>query len=178
MATRKSVDTPAMQARRMPFVAKIKRDDPFHPNDLREISAMCRRIAGSSEYLSKAGWREDADYSVYRFTTWARARAMQHWIDRSGIAHRPMPKLGSTRDETAAEKRAGLAWGLRTGAARPIVQMYQLSRYAGDSDLTAFNAACVVAQAYGRPTGEIQVTVRTLLGWARERRRGWFIGIY
>jgi hypothetical protein len=25
------------------------------------------------------------------FPNWAKARAMQHWIDRSGIAHRPMP---------------------------------------------------------------------------------------
>jgi hypothetical protein len=27
-------------------------------------------------------------------TTWAKARAMQHWIDRSGIVHRP---IGSSR---------------------------------------------------------------------------------
>ncbi len=177
MATRKGVDTPAMQARRMPFVAKIKRDDPFHPNDLREIKAMCRRIAGASEYLSKAGWREDADFLVYRFTTWAKARAMQHWIDSSGIAHRPMPKLGPSKDEKVDAKRGALAWGLRTGAVRPIVQVYQLSRYAGDSDLTAFNAACDVAKAYGRPTDQLQATVRTLLEWARERHRGWFEGL-
>jgi hypothetical protein len=28
---------------------------------------------------------------LFYFSTWAKARAMQHWIDRSGIAHRPMP---------------------------------------------------------------------------------------
>ena len=28
---------------------------------------------------------------VYDFTTWAKARAMQHWIDCSRIADRPMP---------------------------------------------------------------------------------------
>jgi hypothetical protein len=32
-----------------------------------------------------AGWREDSGYRVYHFTTWAKARAMQHWIDRSGL---------------------------------------------------------------------------------------------
>ena len=37
------------------------------------------------------GWREDAGFLLYYFPTWAKARAMQHWIDRSGIAHRPMP---------------------------------------------------------------------------------------
>jgi hypothetical protein len=26
----------------MPFVAKIKRDDPFRPQDAREVEAMCR----------------------------------------------------------------------------------------------------------------------------------------
>ena len=52
---------------------------------------MCRRIAGAAECCSSAGWREESGYLLYHFTTWAKARAMQHWIDRSGIAHRPMP---------------------------------------------------------------------------------------
>ena len=101
MGRAKSVDTPAAQARRMPFVAKIKRQDLFRPNDAQEIYAMCRRIAASSEYQSRSGWREDADFKVYRFTTWAKARAMQYWIDHSGIAQRPMPKLGETPEEIA-----------------------------------------------------------------------------
>ena len=33
---------------------------------------------------------------------------MQHWIDRTGIAHRPMPKLGRTAEEVAERKRAAL----------------------------------------------------------------------
>ena len=61
MGRRKGEDTFAAKRRRMPFVAKIRRED--------------------------AGWL------VCRFTTWAKARAMQHWIDRSGIAHRPMAPL-------------------------------------------------------------------------------------
>ena len=80
----------------MPFTAKIKREDPFCSADQREIYAMCRRIAGAAEHCSSAGWREESGYRLYHFTTWAKARAMQHWIDRSGIAHRPMPKLGPT----------------------------------------------------------------------------------
>lgn len=79
---------------------------------------MCRRIAASSEYLARAGWRENAGFLAYRFATWAKARAMQHWIDRSGIAHRPMPKLGETPEEIAERKRQALEWGLATGAVR------------------------------------------------------------
>ena len=80
-----------MKRRRMPYVAKIKREDPFRPDDSREIEAMVRRIAAAGEHFSIAGWREDAGYRLFHFSTWSKARAMQHWIDRSGIAQRPMP---------------------------------------------------------------------------------------
>ena len=88
---RKGEDTFAMKRRRMPYVAKIKRDDPFRPADRREIEAMVKRIAAAGEHFAIAGWREDAGFLLFHFPTWAKARAMQHWIDRSGIAHRPMP---------------------------------------------------------------------------------------
>src|SRR5215831_21198525 len=45
MGRRKGEDSIASKKRRMPFVAKIKRDDPFCPDDEREIEAMCRRVA-------------------------------------------------------------------------------------------------------------------------------------
>lgn len=80
-----------MKRRRMPYVAKIKRDDPFRPADSREIEAMVKRIAAAGEHVSMAGWREDTGYRLFYFSTWAKTRAMQHWIDRGGIAHRPMP---------------------------------------------------------------------------------------
>jgi hypothetical protein len=88
---RKGEDTFAMKRRRMPYVAKIRRDDPFRSADKREIEAMVKRIAAAGEHFAIAGWREDADFLLFHFPTWAKARAMQHWIDRSGIAHRPMP---------------------------------------------------------------------------------------
>jgi hypothetical protein len=49
---------------------------------------------------------------------------MQHWIDRSGIAHRPMLKLGMTSEEIAETKGRALSWGLATGAVREVVQAY------------------------------------------------------
>ncbi|GEP61053.1 hypothetical protein [Reyranella soli] len=51
---------------------------------------MVRRIAAAGEHCSIAAWREEAGYLLFHFPTWAKARAMQHWIDRSAIACRPM----------------------------------------------------------------------------------------
>jgi len=93
MARRKGEDTFDQKRRRMPFVAKIKREDPFRATDSREINAMVKRIAAAGETFSLAGWREEFGYLLYYyFPTWAKARAMQHWIDRSGIANRPLPR--------------------------------------------------------------------------------------
>jgi hypothetical protein len=76
MGRRRGEDSIASRKRRMPYLAKIKRDDPFRPEDEREIEAMCRRIAAAGEFMALAGWREDAGYRVFHFTTWAKARAM------------------------------------------------------------------------------------------------------
>ena len=174
MGRRKGEDTIAAKRRRMPYVAKIRREDPFRPEDAREVESACRRIAAASEFMVLAGWREDSGYRVYHFTTWAKARAMQHWIDRSGIANRPMPKLGLTAEEIAEAKRLALEWGMRTGAVRDVVQAYRRARYSGDAELTSFNAACAVAMSLGRPGEEVENTVRTLLEWARATYPHWF----
>jgi hypothetical protein len=58
----------------MPYVAKIKRDDPFRSTDRREIEAMVRRIAAAGEHFSIAGWREEAGFTLFHFSTWAKAR--------------------------------------------------------------------------------------------------------
>jgi len=159
MGRRRGEDSIASRKRRMPFVAKIRRDDPFRPQDEREIQAMCKRIAAA------AGWREDAGYRVFHFGTWAKARAMQHWIDRSGIAHRPMPKL-ETPQEREERRHEALVWGLETGAAHAVVQAYQQARDRGESELTGFNAAADVALARGRPLDKVNETARVLIDWA------------
>jgi len=168
MGKRKGEDSIASKKRRMPYVAKIKRDDPFCPDYEREIEAMCRRIAAAGEFMVLAGWRDEAGFRVFHFPTWAKARAMQHWIDRSGIAHRSMPKLGETAEERAEQRREALAWGLNTGAARAIVQAYRQARQRGESELTAFNTAADAALALGRTLDQVNDTTRVLIDWAEK----------
>jgi hypothetical protein len=103
---------------------------------------MCRRIAGAAEHCALASWGEESGYLVYHFTTWTKARAMQHWIDRSGVARRSMPKLAPTPEETAGAKRQVLAWGPAKRAVREIVQAYRRARHARNEELVTFNAAC------------------------------------
>src|SRR5262249_51368510 len=158
MGRRRGEDSIASKKRRMPYVAKIRRDDPFRPEDEREIEAMCRRIAAAGEFMVVAGWREDAGWRVFHFATWAKARAMQHWINRSGIAHRPLPKLGETAEERAERRREALRWGLETGAVQAVVQAYRQARDRGESELTAYNAAADAALALGRPLDKINDT--------------------
>ena len=52
MGRRKGEDSIASRKRRMPYVAKIKRDDSFCPEDEREVEAMCRRIAAAGEFMA------------------------------------------------------------------------------------------------------------------------------
>ena len=53
MGRRKGEDTPDRKRSRMPFMAKIRRDDPFGTDDQRETQAMCRRIATAGQYDRK-----------------------------------------------------------------------------------------------------------------------------
>jgi len=105
---------------------------------------------------------------VFHFPTWAKARAMQHWIDRSGIAGRPMPKLGETAEERLEQQREALAWCLNAGAAHTIVQAYRQARQRGESELTAFNAAADAALAHGGALDLINDTARVLIDWAQK----------
>src|SRR5262245_20164499 len=56
------------------------------------LAADVERAPRRARPFSIAGWREEAGFTFFHFSTWAKARAMQHWSDRSGIAHRPMPR--------------------------------------------------------------------------------------
>ncbi len=175
MSRRKGEDTTEKKRRRMPFVAKIKREDPFRSADQREISAMCRRVAAASEYCAFSEQEKSGEFRVYHFTTWAKARAMQHWIDRSGIAKRPMPKLGLTKEEKETERRELMAWATGTGALRQIVQAYRQRIFAGDGPISASIEAYRVANELGcKKDGQVPA-VDYLVEWARKNHTEWFV---
>lgn len=174
MAKRKSEDTADKKRRRMPYIAKIKRDDPFTTADAQEVYRMCRRIAAAAEHCSFAGWREDAGFLVYHFTTWAKARAMQHWIDRSGIAHRPMPKLGESKEQKAARESEVMEWALGSGAARDIVQAYRRRVRAGDGHISGLCAAYTVAADLGCRRDGLNDAVDYIIEWAQTNHAEWF----
>jgi hypothetical protein len=90
---RKGEDTFAMKRRRMPYVpsSSASARDPCRLAHRREIEAMVKRIAAAGGHFSSAGWREEAGFLLFYFPTWTKERVMQYWMDRSGIAHRPMP---------------------------------------------------------------------------------------
>jgi len=82
----------AEQRNRLPHKALMRRDDPLRPSDEDEVKAMQLSIASGSEYLSYAGNHGDELYCrVFCFDSEEKARAMQAWIDASGIAKRPAP---------------------------------------------------------------------------------------
>jgi hypothetical protein len=79
--------------KRLPHRAYIGRQGPWRREDREEIDATATRIAGGAEYLSWGGARGiEAGRTVFSFDTPEKARAMQGWIDTSGIADRPLPE--------------------------------------------------------------------------------------
>ena len=78
--------------KRLPHKALLCRDEPLLPSDNDEVMAVMVSIAAGSEYLAYAGTRGDELYCrVFCFDMAEKARAMQAWIDASGIASRPPP---------------------------------------------------------------------------------------
>ena len=155
-------------------VAKIKREDPFRTADREEINAACRRIAAASIWDSRAGWGPEAGYRLFYFSTWAKARAMQHWIDRSRIAYRPMPRMGPTKEEKEAKERELMEWALGSGAAREIVQAYRRYIFAGGGHAGALCNAYDAAKDLGCQRDGLNDAVEYIIEWAKTNHAEWF----
>ena len=79
--------------KRLPHKALLRREDPFRKADGEEFEAACKRIAADAEFLVYARGRgEELGCKVICFDTPEKAKAMQAWIDASGIATRPRPE--------------------------------------------------------------------------------------
>ena len=84
----------AAKKRKFPHRAFIKREAPFRRADREDVEAACVRAAAGAGYIFYAGSRGDElGCKVYGFDTADKARAMQEWIDTTGIATRPLPKM-------------------------------------------------------------------------------------
>lgn len=76
--------------KRLPHKALMRRDEPPRRSDDDEVIAMMLSVAAGAEYLSYAGARGEELYCrVFCFDMAEKARAMQAWIDASGIESRP-----------------------------------------------------------------------------------------
>lgn len=162
----------------MPHHAFVRRSFPFRRVDEEEIDAACRRIAGNTEYLIWAGWKDDRerDCRVIGFETPERAKAMQEWIDENRIADRPYPKIGQSKEEFAALREASLRWGFSTGAMRRVVQAYRRKmRESGEGPQAEYQAAHTV-MLYRPPGDEPMIVGMFLVAWAKENHPDWFYG--
>jgi hypothetical protein len=79
--------------KRLPHRAYIGRQGPWRRTDCEEIAVAAAQIACGAEHLLWAGARGiESGRTVIGFDTPEKARAMQAWIDASGIADRPPPE--------------------------------------------------------------------------------------
>jgi hypothetical protein len=74
-----------------PFVARLRREDPFRLEDDRAWRAAADRIAGPTGWYARAGRLADAGCKLIHFATPLEADDMQRWIAESGIETRPAP---------------------------------------------------------------------------------------
>lgn len=87
---RRSTNRHAARIKALPYVARLRRSEPFRQADEAELVAAADRIAGPAGWCAVAGWAPaDVDYKLIRFATAAEAEAMQRWIAESGIETRP-----------------------------------------------------------------------------------------
>ena len=89
---RRSPNSHHLKQRAFPFLARLRREDPFRSADEAEWKAEAARITGGSEqWYSHAGWKEDYGFKLIGFATQDQAAEMQRWIAASGIETRPAP---------------------------------------------------------------------------------------
>lgn len=101
---KRSWNSHEIKRRAFPFLARLRREDPFRSADDAEWKGEADRIAGGSEqWYSHAGWKEDHGFKLIGFATQDQADAMQRWIAESGIETRPPPDRYAMPQLTVAD---------------------------------------------------------------------------
>lgn len=159
---------------RLPFSARLLREDPMRAGDRCEMEEAAGRIAGPTGWYATAGRQGRAFCKLIHFATLYEAEEMQQWLDSTDIADRPMPKLGESREEKAASDREVIDWALSTGAGRRIVQAYRQAMADGDGHITGMLAAIDAAKAAGRRSDGLVPAVELIIRWAQQNHAEWF----
>lgn len=87
----RSRNSHADKVRAFPFVARLRREDPFMPADTADWHAAADRIAQGLGWYARQGQVGEWDVKLIGFATPAQAEEMQRWIAESGIETRPAP---------------------------------------------------------------------------------------
>jgi hypothetical protein len=85
-----------------------------------------------------------------------------------------MPKLGESREETAARENQVMEWALGSGASRDIVQAYRRGVFAGDGHISAICAAYKAAGELGCQRDGLNDAVEFIIEWAKANHAEWF----
>ena len=174
---RRSRNSFALLKSRLRHRAIIKRSDAFLRVDAEELEGVCRRIAGNTDFLSWSQRDDDGRDQYVRVVGFAmpeKAAEMQAWVDQSGIALRPVPKLGPTEEELVALREESLKWGFATGATRRVVQAYRRKMFEDGEGSSAECAASATVIRHRPPADEPLTIAMFLVEWAKENHADWF----
>ena len=91
--SRRSTNSHAEKLKRLPFLARLRREPPFSTADSLELKQAADSVVGPTGwYATAARYPDTGGGRLYWFATPDEAEAMQRWIDASGIENRPAPK--------------------------------------------------------------------------------------
>ncbi len=170
---RRSTNSHALAKRALPHVAVIDREHPWRPEDRDELDAQCLRLTNGQAFY-RGQRREGSRYvHVVHFGEPHQAKALEDWVRRTRFAQRPPPKYGPTSEEQAALAEAAVAWGVRTGAIRRVVQAFRHEM--GGSLTRARSEALRTTQLYRMP-GDEKPVMEALIQWATKNHPNWFHG--
>ena len=110
---------------------------------------------------------------VVRFPAEHQAAMLADWLRRERFAERLAPRFGPTPEEAGAFEESALAWGLRTGAIRRVIQAF---RHETGSLTRQWSAAHQMLARFRMPEGAGHDAARVFIIWAQRHHFSWFHG--
>ncbi len=176
LAKRKIVDTSAKKRRRLPYVVDLHRTEPFCSADWRQLNEQCRRITNGQEFWVGQVLRDGQWRYVAHMAAAHQADALKDWLWRERFSARRIPKFGPTKEEAEAFEREIIAWGIRTGALRRVVQAFRHAYREGQSLHKCRTLSQQAMRPYLPPNMEYFDGSRVMVSWAEREHYHWFNG--